>query len=198
MTVKVTHWMILIYLMLLLVSSAVIPFISEDIPFKKRLDQKESDVLMDEMYANISRGNLEKIAPENLLKKEQFKIGENGKIHIVSNGEFGPQVFIEKQKEQNNNLEVFIYSTPLLIDGMDFTKNRRPYEIVLKDNNFIISPMMQNIKISIASDPFPVRQFTGESLFNHGSSSGDQKIYIKASSDIQFTADEAVILEWVN
>jgi hypothetical protein len=195
-TVKVTHWMVLIYLILLLVSSAVVPFISEDITVKKTIDENESYLLMDEMYANIRKGNLDKIDPNYLIKKEQFKISDNKPINIVSNNEYGPQVYIEK--EQRKDVEVFIYAQELLIEGLDFSEKRIPHEIKLKDNNLIISPIRQNLKISLASNPFPVRQFTYESLFKHGFSSSDQIIYIKAPEDTKFTSDEQIILDWVN
>ena len=44
-------------------------------------------------------------------------------------------------------------------------------------------------------DSFPVRQFTGESLFNHSFSSGEQLIYLKIPNDLKLIADDVVILE---
>lgn len=199
MNVKITHWMVIIYLIVLLLSSAAIPFFSKDLTIKKVTDQNELDLNTDKLYTDLYSGDMEKVDPDYLIKKEQFRIVKNESINIVSNSEYGPRVLIEKgNNEDENSIEINIYSEQLLIDGIDFSEKRKPYELDLNNNTLTINPTYQHLKISIASNPFPVRQFTDETIFSHGFTSGDQIIYIKAPKEVNFTAEEQIILDWVN
>ena len=66
-----------------------------------------------------------------------------------------------------------------------------------RENTLTITPKEQNIRLSISSASFPVRQFTGESIFNHSFSSGDQVLYLTIPNDLQLQADEGIMLEYV-
>ena len=83
------------------------------------------------------------------------------------------------------------------IGGDDFSDKLIPYKLELSENTLTITPKEQNIRLSISTASFPVRQFTGESIFNHSFSSGDQVLYLLIPNDLQLQADERIMLEYV-
>ena len=106
-------------------------------------------------------------------------------------------IFVERQINDDAAIEAFTYHTGLMIGGIDFSDELIPLKLELEDNRLNIIPIAQNIRLSIMGDSFPIRQFTGESLFDHSFSTGDQLIYLKIPKDLKLIADDVVILEYV-
>ena len=55
-TTKITHWALLSYLVILLVATIILPFMSDDIKVMGKVDQREEDKVMNEIYENLQIG----------------------------------------------------------------------------------------------------------------------------------------------
>lgn len=196
-TVKVTHWMLMLYTIVLLISTAISPFITGTNVSSKIVSQKVIDQQINEIYTKIANGEIEKIDSKYLLKKEKLDLNQAQTINIISSNEYGPHIYVEKGIE-GTNFEVYVYSQALTVNGMDFSDKLEPYNIDFKDGQLSINPTIKNLDISVVASSFPVRQITGESIMNSFSSSGDQIIYMKIPKDIKVVADEPVYLEYIN
>ena len=78
-TVKITHWLLFIYIGILLLSIAVVPFISGGMP-KKRSNQVQG------FYNALTNGKIDQIDNKYLTRKMSFDY-KNSMLNIVSNME---------------------------------------------------------------------------------------------------------------
>ena len=108
----------------------------------------------------------------NLLQSNRFTDYQNQTLRIVSRSDYTISIFVERQINDDATIEAFTYHTGLIIGGIDFSDKLIPLKLELEDNTLTIIPIAQNIRLSIMRDGFPVRQFTGESIFDHSFSSG--------------------------
>lgn len=196
-TIKITHWLLIIYIGVLLLSTAIIPFISDERMERDTKEQVDIDKEMNELDKKLREGKLDQIDDQYFLGKNIFTDYKNQTLRIVSRSEYGPQIFVKRQKVNNSTIESFTYVNGFYIGGDDFSDKLIPYKLELSEDTLTITPKEQNIRLSISTASFPVRQFTGESIFNHTSSSGDQVLYLTIPSDLQLQADEGIMLEYV-
>ena len=196
-TIKITHWLLIIYIGVLLLSTAIIPFISDERMERDTKEQVDIDKEMNELDKKLREGKLDQIDDQYFLEKNIFTDYKNQTLRIVSRSEYGPQIFVKRQKINNSTIESFTYVNGFYIGGDDFSDKLIPYKLELSEDTLTITPKEQNIRLSISTASFPVRQFTGESIFNHTSSSGDQVLYLTIPSDLQLQADEGIMLEYV-
>jgi hypothetical protein len=196
-TIKITHWLLIIYIGVLLLSTAIIPFISDERMERDTKEQVDIDKAMNELDKNLREGKLDQIDDQYFLKKNIFTDYKSQTLRIVSRSEYGPQIFVKRQKSNDSTIESFTYVNGFYIGGDDFSDKLIPYKLELSEDKLTITPKEQNIRLSISIASFPVRQFTGESIFNHSFSSGDQVLYLHIPSDLQLQADEGIMLEYV-
>ena len=198
MTVKITHWLLLIYVGVLLLALAVSPFITGEPLGRKSMDQAEQEQEMNDLYENINNGDIANI-DHYLMKKSSFDHYQEEQLTILSNSEYGPQIFVERKDSNDAKIEAFIYVNGLIIDGYDFSDLLKPYQLELTDNTLTIIPTKQDIDISIESPGFPIRQFNGESSFlNHTFSSGEPVVYLRIPVDLELITNDQVYLEYIN
>ena len=159
--------------------------------------QVDIDKAMNELDMSLREGKIDQIDDQYFLEKNIFTDYKNQTLRIVSRSEYGPQIFVKRQKSNDTTIESFTYVNGFYIGGDDFSDKLIPYKLELSENKLTITPKEQNIRLSISSASFPVRQFTGESIFNHSFSSGDQVLYLHIPNDLELQADEGIMLEYV-
>ena len=196
-TIKITHWLLFIYIVVLLLATAIIPFISDERMERDTKEQVDIDKAMNELDKNLREGKMDQIDDQYFLEKNIFTDYKNQSLRIVSRSEYGPQILVKRQKSNDSTIESFTYVNGLYIGGDDFSDKLIPHKLELSEHTLTITPIEQNIRMSISTASFPVRQFTGESIFNHTSSSGDQVLYLLIPNDLQLQADERIMLEYV-
>jgi hypothetical protein len=192
MTIKITHWLVLIYMGVLLLSTAMIPFITDNQMDRNEMHQVDIDEAMNQLDANLRKGNMDQIDASYLLSKERFEDYQNQTLRIGYRSEYGSQVFVERHMTDDDHIEVFTYANGLLIGGLDFSDKLIPHKLELTENTLTIIPTEQNIRLSITSASFPVGQFTGESIFRHSFSRGEQVIYLRVPKDLKLIAEDEV------
>ena len=196
-TTKITHWALLSYLVILLVATIVLPFMSDDIKVMGKVDQREEDKVMNEIYENLQTGKLDKIHDLYLASEKTFKHDESQPLRITSSNEQGTHVYIEKKQENDGEMEVFVYRPTLFFNGIDFSEILDSYEITKKENSLQISVPTKDLHLSILSSPFPTRQLTGNSITSHSSSSTEGIVYLRVPSNLQITNSNQVFLNYV-
>ena len=197
MTIKITHWLLMIYIGVILLSTAIIPFISDNRMERDERKQVDIDQAMNELDMNLRRGKFDQIDDQYLLEKNIFTDYKNQTLRIVSRSEYGQQIFVKRQKSNDSIIESFTYVNGFYIGEDDFSDKIIPYKVELSKNTLTITPKEQNIRLSISSASFPVRQFTGVSIFNRSFSSRNQVLYLLIPNDLQLQADEGIMLEYV-
>lgn len=195
--IKFTHWLLSIYIFLLVLSTAILPFISDDRMEKEVRRQEDMDKVMDGLFSKLRQGKIDQIPYQYVLQTNRFDDYPNQTLTIALNSDHGAEILVERKTNNDDSIESFTYANGLIIDGIDFSNNLIPYSIELVDNKLTIHPIVQDIRISITSSSFPVRQFTGDSILDHSFSSRHQIIYLKIPSDLKINVDESVNLVYV-
>ena len=99
-TIKITHWLLIIYIGVLLLSTAIIPFISDERMERDTKEQVDIDKAMNELDKNLREGKMDQIDDQYFLEKNIFTDYKNQSLRIVSRSEYGPQIFVKRQKSQ--------------------------------------------------------------------------------------------------
>ncbi|WP_404332652.1 hypothetical protein [Mesobacillus maritimus] len=190
LTIKITHWLLLIYVGVLVLASIDVPLFAQEHNQIERIDYKDSeDGVNDpfsEIFSKLSDGQFAEIDPAYLQEKMSFDDYPNNSIKIVSNTNNGPQIFVERVEKDVSTIEVAIYSTGLVVDGLDFSSLLKPSQVELTESILTINSIYQEFNFAIAGNGYPIRQFTGESMFEHHSfRSGDSFVYLRIPRDLE-------------
>ena len=73
-TIKITHWLLIIYIGVLLLSTAIIPFISDERMERDTKEQVDIDKAMNELGKNLREGKMDQIDDQYFLEKNLFTI----------------------------------------------------------------------------------------------------------------------------
>jgi ABC-type transport system involved in multi-copper enzyme maturation permease subunit len=189
LTIKITHWLLLIYVGVLVLSSIAVPLFAQENDQIESMNQRDSENGVfdpySELLSKLSEGEVDEIAPSYLQDEMSFDY-PNDTIRIVPNTNNGPQIFVERKEKGSSKIEVEIYSTGLVVDGLDYSSMLKPPQIDLTENILTVNPIYQEFNFAIASNGYPIRQFTRESMFKHQSvRSGDSFVYLRIPSDIE-------------
>lgn len=190
MTIKVTHWILFIYMGVLVLATLLAPLIVKDSASIENAAQGMTDKQFSGFYEKLNTGNLSEIDSKFLIKEMTFKNYNDQQLTIETNTMNEPQIFVEKKQNSDATIEVFVYSSGLVVDGLDFSNRIKPFQFELIGNQLLIQQIYQELNVAIVGNSFPVRQFTGQSLFDHHySSSGDSVIYLKVPKDLEMNED---------
>ncbi|MGM0903166.1 MAG: hypothetical protein ACQEXB_18970 [Bacillota bacterium] len=190
LTIKVTHWLLLIYVGVLVLASIAVPLFAQEHGQIERIDYKDSEDGVNDpfskIFSKLSDGKFAEIDPAYLQEKMSFEDYPNNSIKIVSNTNNGPQIFVERVEKDDSTIEIAIYSTGLVVDGLDFSSLLKPSQVELTESILTINSIYQEFNFAIAGNGYPIRQFTGESMFEHHSfRSGDSFVYLRIPMDLE-------------
>jgi hypothetical protein len=182
-TVKITHWLLIIYIGILFIAMAITPFISTDFPV--RAEEKEDSWLY--LFNVLQEGDLERVDPDYIAQSEVFEY-DHPTIRIASNREEdGTLIYVERKDTNDGKIEGFVYNTGFNVNGYQFTDILAPIQLELTNDTLEIKhPAIQNIKIAIAKKEFPITQFNGQKRTNVTSMGPDnQAIYLRIPADLE-------------
>lgn len=199
LTIKITHWLLLIYVGVLVLATIAVPLFAQEYEKIERIEQVDSeDGMIDpfsELFSKLSNGEVTEIDPLYLQEEKHFDVYPHESIRIVPNTNNGQQIFVERVEKDDSTIEVDIYSTGLVVDGLDFSSLLKPSQVELTENILTINPIYQEFNFAIAGNGYPIRQFTGESMFEHHSfRSGDSFVYLRIPSDLEIEGNEDTLL----
>ena len=193
-TIKITHWLLVVYTSVLLLSTFAVAFMNEETISKAKEREKVNEEGLSSLYTNLSQGKRDK-AEDFLIKEMKFDNYQNQTLTITASPDYGAQVFVEKKLENDSTVELSIYGNELTIDGYDFSNVIKLPEIELAGNVLSMVPIRQNIDLSITTSSYPIRQFTGESIQSHYFSNGETLIYLRVPSELELNADNVYLEE---
>lgn len=197
-TPKVTHWILFTYISVLLLNTAFGSFITNDKVSLKEMEKVATDGELSDIYPQLRKGEFDKIDKGYLINEKSFGVDQIKTLKVKSSNDNDLTVLVERKTSDDNKVEAFIFSSGLIIDDYDFSQLLKHYHLELKGQILTINPpKQQDIKISIAQNEFPVRQFTGDSMFINSFTSGDPVVYLRIPSDLKVMADGHVFLESV-
>lgn len=151
------------------------------------------------LYNLIMQGKTDKIDRKFVDKKLTFQYDDH-ELEVVANDGYNLQIIVEKKENDDDKIEAVLYKTRSNINNMDISSLANSSDIELVGNKLVeIKPKKVKIEISQFKNPFTVRQFTSEKLFDsngtilHQGQSilylripRDLKLDIKTNSDVQF------------
>lgn len=116
---------------------------------------------------------------------------------IAGDSYFHYPVLIERTND--DQVEVMIYQTPIIIDGMDITKYVDQVEVKRSSDTLKIIPKKVDLSIASFQTGFPFRQFDKdrEPWFEEDDQLGAQLLYFRIPDDIQLHVEEEIEVEYV-
>lgn len=184
-TPKVTHWLLIGYSAILLISVIVSPFLKAESGSSELKAGGISEREWEEYNRNLFSGKLEDINPEYLNKKEKVQDFRADTLEIIFRGDFGPQILIERDNTLKSEIEVFSYRDPLVAGGLILTDQVKPLQYEFSGNVLEIPYETINMDIGIQTNSFPVRQFNGNPMIFHSFRGGDFTIYLKVPESLK-------------
>src|SRR5690606_2094137 len=92
MTMKVTHWLLLIYISVLVLASVTVAFIPKESYKHESYDVRMMDKESNEMYSLLSKGEFTKLNQKNLIKKETIPFESSQKLRFDIRSDYHPQI----------------------------------------------------------------------------------------------------------
>jgi energy-coupling factor transporter transmembrane protein EcfT len=184
-TIKITHWLLFIYMGILFIAMAITPFISTDFPV--RAEGKEDSWL--DLFKDLHNGAFNRVNHEYIAQSEVFDY-DHPRIKISSNREEdGTHIYVERKNTNDGKIEGFVYNTGFNVNGYQFTDILAPIQLELTDDTLEIKhPAIQNITIAIAKKEFPITQFNGQKRTNVTTMGPDnQAIYLRIPADLEIS-----------
>lgn len=194
---KITHWIFFTYIGVLILATALVPFVKTSAPNFTGMKQEDIDQAMSEFYQYLMKGKIDRIDDNHLIEEIMFEDFQSQTLRIESKSEFVNTVYVERMDRADAKIKAFIYSPGIIVDGVDLSEKLVPYKLQLADETLKIISPQQHIQISIQKPSFPLRPLTGETLLNSSFISGDQAIYLQIPKDLQIIADNNTYIEYV-
>jgi hypothetical protein len=198
------RWILLGYIVLLMVSVVVSYTIPQD-------DEKvigpgtsieDAENFVQNFHEAISRGNLSKVEGIFTINDWSFPLHESG-LHFKLNQEdqSGMRLLIERKADNDGKVEVFHYTTPYIVQGIDVSEYLVNSPKVELENGVlsITRPERSQIRLARFHREFTITQFTGENIFSddYYGLIGESVLYVKVPEIVQITADEYIYFEYV-
>ena len=195
---KVTYWILSAYLTVLVIATAAVPFITDNTSLNKVDDHLEMEKAWNDLDRKLRQGQIKEVDTRYLLMENSYNVDQLKTLQLKSSKENSTQVLVERKKINDGKMDAFIYSSGLIINDYDFSNQLKPYHLDFFDHTLRIISSQQRIKLALTTNPFPIRQFTGESgLMGHSSMHGNQFIYLQIPLDLEVVADDRIDLQYV-
>lgn len=191
-TVKITHWLLIIYTGVLLLSLGVFIFIQPD--------QHVAEVADEEEWFDIGGAihSGKKIDSKYLLDKTSFDYTENTLYMASSYMEYGSVIYVERKNEDDGKIDVHMYGNGLNVEGIDLSEKIIKPSIRLKDETLsIVYPEYQEINVALVKNEFTINQFTGDSKMGMGYSQESPILYIKIPHNLGVKENADMFLNFV-
>lgn len=189
MNAKITHWLLIIYLGVLLLSLCISFFMKVDEP-SVLVEEKQTTDLYEALYS----GEISKNDTPYLLDKNSFEYSGESLSITTANVEEGTSVFIERKSVNDNLVEVRVYGNIVDTNGLDLSEKILPPRVKLSEKTLAITyPGAQEIKVALMKNVFASNQITGDKISN-GVTTGGPIVYLRIPPSLELKADSALSL----
>ncbi|MBP2243309.1 hypothetical protein J2Z40_003925 [Cytobacillus eiseniae] len=199
-TIKITHWLLFIYVGVLLLSGVVGGlFINDQLSNKEKVNKKVIEQSEDFLYEALQEGKLEELQANYLVSEQHYTNYQNNSLKIESTSSFSPSVYIEKKTTDDGEIEAYLLDKRLFIDGIDFTDKLGAsfqYEII-NETLTIHPPMERQIKISLIKKEFPINQFAKVKAEAGTIQDGMSVLYLRLPKSLEVIEGTDIYLNYV-
>ncbi|WP_066295192.1 hypothetical protein [Bacillus sp. FJAT-29937] len=196
-TVKVTHWLLIIYVGVLLLSAFYLTLWPQDREASRETKENwNEDLVRDHFYNSLFEGKVDQLEGRQLINAKNYDYANNT-INIEITG-YDYRIFVERKDDDDGVIEARVYTDGLIVGGFDFTNKITPVNFRLNDDTLKINyPSHQMINISVARKEFTINQFTGQHPINDVIGDGALAVYLIIPKSLQLQSQVANI-QYVN
>lgn len=198
---KKVRWIFGAYIIILLIAAALSTFIPEkEMNNGKKADMNRLTKQEDELNTAASAGKIGKYDSKFLRKSWNFTYSDHQLTLAAPNDQSTDILIVAERKSSNDGkIEASFYKTGIALDDREITWPVAPPLVELAGNRMNIKEKLTKIIYTVFTNSFPIRQFTGESNFSHGSSfdDGASILYLRIPKDLRLNPQENLNLEYV-
>lgn len=190
LNVKVTHWLVMIYTGILLLSLVVVSFIK---PVEIQMVKQEEN----DLYETIHDGEISKIGSKYLLLESGFDF--EGKVLSITSPNYNSLIFLERKKEDDSRIDVKMYGIGFIMDGVNLSEKVIPPRVRLDDDQLTITRTeFQEIKLARVKNEFIINQFTREPMFKQGFDFEGPIMYLQIPHNLEIKESPEIRIHYVN
>lgn len=206
--VKVTHWLFLVYVTVLVAATCATSFfIGQKIIYKEWSPVAEIEDGRVEYYKKLEKGQIHQL--DHLLKLSSFEYDEPTLTLNFSSMEHPHHVYIDKKASNDGNIEARVFAYGVYINGLDFSDQLQPPTFSLHENTLLMGRTlsegsfppdfseMYDINVSIVKDEFTMTQFSEGLQFFNPIIHGDIVVYLTLPKDINIVNESELHLQFV-
>lgn len=194
------------YVVILLIGFAAAVFVpdpfvpDQGITAGDKLDSKVLQKEDSDLQVAALEGKIDQF--DSKWKKKEFNFAYQGKLLniVVPNNESSDVLIVADRKGTNDDqIEASYYKTRATMNDREITRMLPQIDVKLVENQLTIQQEKNTLKYSQFMNVFPIRQFTGDSMYEHSASfSGGQSIiYLRIPKDLQLNPQENLNFEYV-
>lgn len=191
-SVKITHWLLIVYSAVLLLSLVIVSFIK----FEKPITHEEKGI---NLYDAVYDGKILDIGQDYILEDNSYEF-KGDTLSITSpNFEESSTLFIDRKKEQDNRIDVSIYGKGLYVNGIDLSEKLNLPSLRLDGETLtIVYPDHQELKMALVKNEFTINQFKGESIFNQSYHFDRPIIYLQIPQNVELKDNPDMFIQYIN
>ena len=195
--VKITHWLLIIYVGALLLSLIAAPFIINQTTINQERYSRE-EILREygEFNAAINNGEIEQLKEKNLLKISSYPYDQPS-LEIITNGIGSTSIYVERKKIDDGMIEAYAFQSGMYINGIDFSGKMVPPRFNLYLDKFEVNIPHENISIAINKNEFPITQFLGGGVMYESLDSGQFVIYLQIPQSLKVFSNTGMELHFI-
>lgn len=200
MTGKPTRFFIYGYASILLIA-LIVYYLLPTQPVEGNNNLYDMQALHQEIYTAASEGKIDQINEKYKNRKLEFAIPGEQLTITPTDPYYDITIFAERKDTNDGKIEVMSITTPLIIEGIDYTNTIKTLGISLDgDRLTLIYPEPTEIKLAVDSKEFTISQFTEdlesynimEPIFRNTGI-----IYMEIPKDLQITNENEMFLQYV-
>lgn len=153
------------------------------------------------LYNAVQSGTVDEIDEEYVREIWNYTL-EEGALDIEAPGnDVNPiNIFVEQTDDLTNEVKTVFYQTPTFMNGVNVTSYiPTPETALVADVLTVRKPEPRDVHFSVFKSEFPIRQFSGESLFGPRSHNlSNELMYIRIPENIDLTIDRHMGIEIVD
>ncbi|QED46254.1 hypothetical protein [Cytobacillus dafuensis] len=184
-TVKMTHWLLIIYVGVLLLSFPFASLLTND-SMTSREKVEDLDEVQDwtRFYTALEAGDIEQLESGQVINEKIYDYS-NQSLKVEITGLVKP-VYVERKDLDDGIIEALVYTNGFYVSGYDFSDKLVPINFRLENDTLsVLYPDQQTINLSIVRNEFTINQFTGQQAFNDVSGIGNMEVYLKVPKSLQ-------------
>lgn len=195
---KVTHWLLFVYVAVLLTATGISPFIMDKkITYKEWNSQKEMEANKINYHEKLQKGQTNGLEP--IQESKSFDYDKSTLMLDFGDMESVPHIYVERKGKNDGFIDVHAFTGGVYIGGMNITDVVEPHDFSLHGNTLSMSRVlkdaqfssdfsdMYDVNVSIVQREFPLTQFTdGMGIFGSLNRAGID-IYLQVPKDLEIT-----------